>query len=331
VWRSSDRGSRALLAAIATAGLLCGSPARAQSELPTFRLEYTAEDSCPPAGALADRLAARVGYSPVREEGTDLLEIRIEATSAGLDASLRWVDRAGAIVGERQLSAPAGGCEGLLDALAMTVAVQLDGLRAQGAVEPPAEEPVPEAPVEAPRCPEPPEPEAPVETGGLVFERASVRAAATTSLGFGPTPPLGLTIGLALAWSHLSVALELGAATPVVLEQLPSGHTLEAVVYGFDAIVCLPIGPLDACVLGELGVLQGKVLELAAPVPRFSLTFAAGARLAIDHPLGGGAGFFAALDAMVVPLRALVAVDQVPVWEAAPVAGRLSVGLSFGM
>ena len=80
----------------------------------------------------------------------------------------------------------------------------------------------------------------------------------------------------------------------------------------------------------KLPVLQGKVLELAAPTPRFSLTVAAGARLSIDHPLSGGAGFFAALDAMVVPLRALVAVDQVPVWEGAPVAGRLSVGVSFG-
>lgn len=96
-----------------TAGLLSGSPASAQSELPTFRLEYTAEDSCPPAGELVGRLAARVGYSPVREGGTDLLEIRIEATSAGLAANLRWVDRAGAIVGERQLSGPAGRCDDL--------------------------------------------------------------------------------------------------------------------------------------------------------------------------------------------------------------------------
>ena len=313
-----------------TAGLLCGSPARAQSELPTFRLEYTADDSCPPAAELADRLAARVGYSPVRDGGADRLEIRIEATSAVLEASLRWIDRAGTIVGERQLSGPAGRCDGLLDALAMTLAVQLDGLRAQGAVEPPAEEQAPEPPAVAPHCPEPPAPQAPAETGALVFERASVRAAASTSLGLGATPPLGLTIGVAVAWNHLSVALELNAAAPLVLAQLPSGHTLETVVYGIDALVCLPIGPLDACVLAELGVLQGKVLGLAAPTPRFSLTVAAGARLAIDHPLGGGAGFFAALDAMVVPLRALVAVDQVPVWEGAPVAGRLSVGVSFG-
>ena len=117
VSRSSDRSSlvleRRLAAAMVTAGLLSGSPASAQSELPTFRLEYTAEDSCPPAGDLADRLAARVGYSPVREGGTDLLEIRIEATSAGLAANLRWVDRAGAIVGERQLSGPAGRCDDL--------------------------------------------------------------------------------------------------------------------------------------------------------------------------------------------------------------------------
>jgi hypothetical protein len=110
---------------IASAGLLSSHGALA-GDLPGARLEVArgpGAQSCPDAAGLTDTLRERLGPSASIEGAPVVIEVEIQSTGEGFAATVR---ASGGKRGVRTLSANGPGCEGLSEALVVSLLVLLD-------------------------------------------------------------------------------------------------------------------------------------------------------------------------------------------------------------
>jgi hypothetical protein len=111
--------------AVVCAGFYLSHPAIA-ADLPGARLEVTrgpGAASCPDAQVLADTLRELLGPGRVLEAATVVLEVEVRSTRTGFAAT---VHASGAKRGVRTLSADGPSCEGLSEALVVSLLVLLD-------------------------------------------------------------------------------------------------------------------------------------------------------------------------------------------------------------
>ena len=119
----------ALLLAYALA--FVSSPAAATPPM-QVRLSYALGAGalqCPPEAALRRGVAARLGRDPFRSDAAQLVAVRVEATRAGLTATVEVRDAAGGLVGKRTVEASRWDCAELAAAVELA-ADAMDGVRA---------------------------------------------------------------------------------------------------------------------------------------------------------------------------------------------------------
>jgi hypothetical protein len=110
---------------IASAGLLSGHGALA-GDVPGARLEVARDPgarSCPDAAGLTDTLRERLGSSARVEGAPVVIEVEIQSAGEGFAATVR---ASGGKRGVRRLSADGPGCDGLSEALVVSLLVLLD-------------------------------------------------------------------------------------------------------------------------------------------------------------------------------------------------------------
>ena len=136
--------------------LLAARPAPAAPPVPpSVRLSYVlgrGAEQCPPEAALRRGVAARLGRDPFRAEGAQLVSIRVEATRAGLAATVEVRDAAGKAVGTRTVASSRRDCAELAAAVELAVAIAIDPLSFNRPTSDRWEEP----PLPADRIPPPP-------------------------------------------------------------------------------------------------------------------------------------------------------------------------------
>jgi hypothetical protein len=309
-------------------GLLVVLLAAAVAERPSVALTYSREGAatgCPERARLEDAVSSRLGYVPFSTQAPTRLDVALEGGAQGLRASIRRISADGNVTGTRALNSNASGCDSLFEALAVTVALVIDPLF--DADRPPP--PPPPVEVVTPRAP-PPEvkraPE-PVEVAKEVEPTHRLWLSAGAAGGLLPSWAPVIALGVQRRWTLLSVGLEVSGVVPVRapvgLLEVESGSLACTTLLGFHLGV-VTVGPV--LTLGATRV-EGRGTPTAQGQTVFRLE--AGARAALQVPLGGAFSWLVQVEGVVSVRRLVLVVGDEPVWSA-PLGGVVaSTGVSL--
>lgn len=288
-------------------------------------------------------VAARLGRDPFDDDAEDEIRIRARDEEDRLVLIVEAVHR-GEVLGARELQGTPAACDELLANAELSVSVLLDPLTtvfpteeaspdetSSTATAAPAASPSAEADAGAPPAVVVEEPVAP-----SVSPR--VRGAAFVSLGRQPGVGLGARAGVQarspaalLLVDGVSLGIEVGGTLPAFV-QAGGGE-----VHGAEAAVSLvPCGHLwltEVCGIIDAGALFASGSSFASPAAGVLPLFAVGARAGIALPLFAGL-MAEAHGTLTMPLtrhrlRAKGSGDVL--WETAPVAGSIGVGLAWDL
>lgn len=327
-----------LACAFVLAVLSFDSTAKAAS----FQLTWDAPQGCPSREAIVAATLARL-KRPIGEGREFFVYGTVSALEPEFVVALTLKDDRGRELGEREVRVAGRTCADIEEpsslVLAMMIAVALPHERSADAAEPPAEAAEPPAQLRAPAAPQQPPARVPAHSAALAPPRTRHVAMSGAAVGaFGSLPGMGY--GLALRGLYSSGALA-GAVEAGVLDSgaVPAGS--EAMGFRLlelsarAGVVALRSGSVE---LVPHVALRGGVLRLT-PIG-FSLV------QSTARGVGSvGAGMLARLRVAphvlveVLPeLQAVLVRDQIQVVDAgklyhvhraAPVEGRLSIGLSY--
>ncbi|MGH7434421.1 MAG: hypothetical protein ACRENE_01970 [Polyangiaceae bacterium] len=296
---------------------------------PTARLVYSravGAESCPDEASLRKAVAARIGYDPFFAWAPKTIVASMAPDpSGGFVARVGLVDDRGTEHGTRDLRTP-GPCDDLLDTSALAIAIAIDpqSLAPRPASDPPAPAPATKptpAPLEIvarPAAAEARVPAAPSPSRWAV--EASAGAAATA--GIAPAPAAGFGLGVAVASPRLSLGLEGRIDAPVSIPATGRGSVSSWSALG-ALVPCARAGPLLACALAQVGVLQASSQGVEIEHGSTLLWLAAGLRLGVEVPIEKAtrlrihSDFLADLDPPVLRLSGW------PAWTAPPLAATL--------
>lgn len=321
-----------MCAALAALGVMGFAGSAFAEPLPRLTVQRTQRSvDCPDATTLAARVNEHMGRlaldtSPLADR-TRGYAVQILAEDGGYVAILRREGRADRA---RTLSDPGPGCEGLADALSVTLAILLD--QAAPRVEPRR---VDTPPPSAPRAVAPPAP--------APFAPASPRAE-LVGLGAG----LALTVGLVERAAPALVAdvsvrplsrlsLELGLLVPSSQPfAFPPGVVDVSLTLGLArACYVAPFGPAArpyaflACPEVGLGALRGEGTGYPVSRGETRTWWLLGAGFETQGPVAGPVGWFARLDLLAPTTDERFGVDGLPgnAFDPPPVTGALGLGL----
>jgi hypothetical protein len=303
--------------ALAAAWLAASSAAA--EERPSARLDYRADADagCPDERAIADQVAARLGYDPFRRDAATTVRAIITREGRGLRARIEIRDAGGGELGARQLGSSRD-CAELVSAAALAISIALDPLQAK------AQPPLPKPP-ECPTCPVCPPPAPPPR------DPVRFRVAAGLQAGLGAVPSvgsLGITVQARLDWRSFSLALEGRADPRLGGADAPAGGRVDATLLLALLAPCAHLKVVLACALVAAGALQGEGIGLASPNRQTTFYAAAGARLGVELPLPHRLSVGLHLDGLAPLVRTTLQVDGRDVWVTPPFSGAL--GVDFG-
>jgi hypothetical protein len=334
------------------------------SALPTARLEYSrgpgAED-CVDAHAVAQAVAARLGYDPFDPGAPDAMRAHIERGAGRFAAVLALVDRAGNVLAERRLEST-GDCAELVSAVALSMSIVIDPERAAEVT--PASTPEPQPPpAQTPAQPAVTKPKAPaavVRRRKRSPQPLSPQSRAQDERSAAPAdpvrapddprhhPPLFLRL---TAGAHLAFGLEPGTAPGASIsagarlgrwslslggrydaaahrDVSPRG-TIEADLLGATLTPCVHHGLFLACAVGLVGSMQAKSSGITESDSDSELFAALGARLGIERSIADGLAWQASAD-LLAALRPLsVRLSGRSVWDMPRASAALATGLAM--
>jgi hypothetical protein len=310
---------------------------------PSAKLTYVrgpGAETCPDESELRRAVATRLGYDPFfpAASKTVVAEIRAHAPR-GFRGVVQIIDEHGIVRGERTLETQSADCAEMVRALALGISIAIDDLDATSSPAPP--EPAPSPPVSEPPAPSPaitPWVSAGEANATSTDESPAVRGAAARSsslqveaavggrgsLGLGPAPSVGLTIGFGITSRTVSLRLE-GTRELPSSESLGLGGRISTSFLVASLVPCLRPGVLFACATASLGSFRGGTLDIASP--RSASTFFAmvGARGGVLVPLYAMFSLAPHADVAVPLLRHSVAVDGRTVYTAPSIGGALGL------
>lgn len=314
---------------IAAGALTCimPAPARAENQELVAWLHVERTDSaldCPDARGMAARVNEIAGRDAIAERDVAGLgvAVRIDRTEEGYAA---FIHIYGGRAGERSLSDPGPTCEGLADAVAVTLALLLD----EGAAPvdspqpdaqaplPPASEPTP-APIGQPEFRRAPGPQEPspiwtVDAGAMQTAGVLDGAVPTVHLGTDYVVAEPFSVGAGMLWLPSDTVTFGGGEVDLSL--------VAWFVQGCVGFLRgrTPIG-LSACIFPAAGVLTGEGTGYVVDRRATQSWVAGGASLVADGRIVGPVGFSARL-AGVAPLSRDFIVETEGGGEAAEGAG----------
>jgi len=311
-------------------GIAIAAPAAGE---PTAVLDYrrgVGAEGCPDEQAIRDRVAARLGRDPFREQADTRVTVAITASPTDLHAVIHIMGD-GAAGGERELHAAVGECAALSDAAALAIAMALDPIAIAGAAPGAPTVVAPGAAPDAPAVVAPLAPPPPLLRGGAVTQPSaptSLRGRLEAIVGRGASPgtAIGLSFGAELGRGRWSLAVE-GRADLGGVESLPDGGDVSGRVLAAALAPCVHDHRLAACAVVTAGALRAAGHDVAEAREVTSPYLAGGARIAwstAERPLR----LDLHLDALAPLARTELRVGDDAVWTTAPVAFVLGIGVS---
>ena len=331
------------------------------------RLQYDNRSgaTCPDRAVLTRDVVARLGYDPflAKENASgDLLVVTVLGEKKHLRGEVRWgagARRGGEV---RTIQSVSGDCGELVQALALTISIVIDPLKATDLQEPPTpgEEP-PASPKPFPTAPAPesssapihPEhvegpslaasaPSAPVSASVPSPERAGRRPLPSKAptipesswrlllgmhgtVGLLPAVTAGAVVGVELALESVTISLSGRVDAPAEADR-PPGKVAASTVFG-TAAICGRLSRASLCGFGRIGRLQGAGNGFSANGSGASLIGTAGVGAGYDVVQDQPLRLRLYLDGDVPVTRASLNVDGVPRWTVAPIAGTLGVAM----
>lgn len=334
-----DAGRRAGCAA-GVALALALAP-RAAKAAPTARLVYSRTGdaaSCPDEAALRHAVASRVGYDAFFPWAPRTVVVAIVRRDGAFVATVDLVDESGIDHGAHELHSR-GACADLLDAVALAVSIAIDP---RSILAPPAAKvdaaPLPESPPPKTPSPEPtptvatsppPEPPPPAVPPPRAPSRVAYEASlgGAASLGMGPGPALGGTLGGAVRVSWFSLGVE-GLINAPSSTLVFGGPARVSAWTAIGAVLpCGSLGPWFACVVAQLGGLQSSADGAGNTVTRSTWWSAAGGRVGVMFPVKRPLFFRIGADLLgdILPSHVKLNLNPGVAWSTSPVAGSLGI------
>jgi hypothetical protein len=303
---------------------------------------------CVEAAPLIARVEARVGPGSVVGDGPRVLTARFSgaATEVAVDLSL---DVMGQRTGARHLG-PFPSCAAAVDAAVLAISLVIDPLAStSSSISPSSTSPSSTPPSTSPSSTPPStsrrsssSPMSPPVSSrwsppSLLLARSPSSVAVGAGLGvgsgFGVKPGPMVLVQLRLDPGEVPVAVGVGGRvdlpTPLTLDGVRSvASTGGAAFLEGCLVVRLRIGLVDLCGLAQAGALRAVSALDDGSTPVLAPLVTVGGSVAVRVPLWAGLGAFvrAGLDLPVVGAR--FSFDDDVIFESAPFAGQLSVGLS---
>ncbi len=310
---------------VASANVAADASAQSSSRAElTYRLHQVA---CPDVASFRHLVAARLGFDPFDPGASDQVVVDLAALKGRLEGRVE-ITRAPGPRRTRTLTVESDQCDALAAALATTVAIALDNVRA----------PATAAVADAVR---PPPPATARESQDRLVVEVDERALASprrdfelaavlgssVSAALGPAPMLGAEVGLALRSHAVSIEGSIRAETTAGTVHASNGDRLEATVLSGGLAPCAHAGQLAGCALARFGSFQASSPDVSAPSLRGLGFVALGARASYAVSFSTALALRGALEAGFPLVRTSLDIDGSPVWVAPPVFVGVSLSL----
>jgi hypothetical protein len=330
------RGATVAIGVSLGLGVVAGTGYARAEDRASVVLSYDAsraETNCPDEASFRNLVAARLGYDPFTTQALDRVDIEIVRSASQLRGRAS-VQRAGTKGGgDREIVGRHDECEALAAALATTVAIALDPVRAMGpTLAPPVLPPPP--PVATPTEPSAPPPPVVVRDTRPALppsvRKESIRlfgsAAGVASVGAAPSITLGGEVGFGLGVRAFSLELTGRAEAMPGAAQVPSGDRIEVTILSTALVPCSHFGGVAVCAFGRVGTFQGYATDVATPSLHTSVFASAGARSGYTLALSSVFALQGEIEVGFPLVRTALAIDGASVWTAPPVIGGVSLG-----
>jgi hypothetical protein len=314
--------------ALTRAGLACADePVHASAAL-----EYVTPEgaSCPDRTAFASSVATRLGYDPFDGAGDQkkALRVRLRRERSKMIADLH-VEGAAGEPADKTLTSEQGACDELAAASALAAALLLDP-RAMFPKPPPKPAPAtgpsldsrspgtwpwyepPPLPHERPQPPPEPEPDP---------ARVHLGVSALGCVGCAPAVSSGASVFAGLSRGRFGVELGGRADLPTSATS-PAGREVSSSLVLGELFPHLRLGLLRPGLLGAAGALFGN----SGGDRQVSTWAAAGARVAVELPVGDTFFLRGALDGLFVLNRVSLRVDGAELWSTPAFVSTLGLG-----
>ncbi len=314
--------------ALASGIFVAHSQAHATETRASVVLHYSALAACPDEQSFRRKVATRLGYDPFVADAPRNVTVDLVPNGTRLRARAR-VQTPGKPDAERALDDSVEHCEALADALAASVAMAVDPLRALAA---PATNPIaervqnPSIPVEAPaprviivHDAPPPKPGPPVR----FFAQAAITA------GFGVLPGEGYNAeaGFGAQYTDFSLTAEGRVSQQWGTETLLSGYRIDATALSAALVPCAHYGMLVACAVGRVGAMQGRSPDVTTPSLGSTQLASLSARAELALPLSQAFAWRVLGEAGLPVVRTSFVVNGRQVWTAPSGQFALGTGL----
>lgn len=322
--------------------VVAASSRRANAATDTVvRLDYQADEAagCVGEDDLRRMVTDQLGHDPFRPDAEQTVSISIAKAEVGFRARIVWTEPDGRPAGERALSSRGRDCQEIAANVAFAVALQLQlvergaspDANADGSG---AERPPPTTADQVNRPPPIPERpglsgEAPTGSSPASPARLMLAVGAGPALGIGMTP--GATafgrLFVVVRLRRLSGELAADAGLPATLRE-PDGTGVVVTALGSSAAGCAHVSIASACVLGRIGWIRARGIDVAAPRTSWGRFGEVGMRLAGTREIGR---FIVSVhaDGLVMPSRWNVVLNDSVVWTAARVGAVVGVDLAL--
>ena len=305
------------------------------------RLEYQADEQAGCAGEddLRRMVTDQLGHDPFRSDAEQRIGISIAKTEAGFQGRIVWTEADGRRVGERLLSSRSRDCQEIAANVAFAVVLQLQLVERRAsndasATVPNTEAPPPKTGDDSNRAPATPERPTLTTEAPSVPDRPSP-ARWLLAVGAGPAVGLGMTpeatafgrLFLVARSGSLSAEIAADAALPVTQRE-PDGTGVVVNAMGSSAAGCAHVSVASVCLLGRLGWIRARGMDVAAPLTSWGRFGEVGMRLAGARELGR---FIVSVhaDGLLMLSRWNVVFNDAVVWSVPRVGGVAGVDVAL--
>ena len=318
-------------ASLGSVGSVNGALADDRTAAPAWQLRLTVptEVACLTLPLLRAEVAERIGRDPFVASGGETLRVAVMLDEQGLSAR---IERGESV---REVTAPAGDCMGLRDALALSLAIAIDPVAASAYVPPepglePEPNPEPELEPETETATETKsgvrwsEPGAPRRWGASVFVGGQATLGTTPGLGG------GLEVGVGGWRNRWAVELSGRIGFRTSTERAPG--SVSAVAWWGAARGCRRrlVGPLVVCASVALGQVRGRGEGFVENSADATLLAMAGARVGAPVRVGAAVYLVPFVEAHGHLVRTNLRVDGEIAWPMPAAQLAAGVALSFG-
>lgn len=320
--------------------------ARRAEASPTARLVYVrgeGGESCPDEAALAQEVAAHLGYDPFRPFAENTLYADVRKESDRYVGNIKIVDQAGVERGARTLESRSDDCRELTSSMALSMSIAIDPRSAFGPAPEPPPTPSEAAPIDAPVEEPPPAPppviplaEPPPPPKETIVPRARpatprfvMGLGAYGSLGEGPSATAGARLSGEVLLSRASLGLEVRGALPSTTD-LDRGGRLRTSLVGAAFVPCARMGWASACAVAFLGRMHAETTDVPHGASENFVHVAVGARLGADVPLASDLALRISAEALGTVAPFVVDAGGSHAYESASLAGLAGAGLIYG-